>query len=124
MTIACRGVRGAITCSANTRDAILAATTELLQAVIAANGIVAADVASVWFTTTADLYAEFPAVAARQIGWTDTALMCTHEMNIPGSLQSCIRLIIHWNTNLAQADITHVYLAGAAVLRPDRAKNK
>jgi chorismate mutase len=102
----------------------LAATTELLQAVIAANGIVAADVASVWFTTTADLYAEFPAVAARQIGWTDTALMCTHEMNIPGSLQSCIRLIIHWNTSLAQADITHVYLAGAAVLRPDRAKNK
>ena len=107
MTIACRGVRGAITCNANTREAILAATIELLQAVIAANGIDAADVASVWFTTTADLYAEFPAVAARQIGWTDTALMCTHEMNIPGSLQSCIRLIIHWNTTLAQADITH-----------------
>jgi chorismate mutase len=122
MTMACRGVRGAITCPANTREAILAATRELLEAVIAANGIKAEDVASCWFTTTSDLYAEFPAVAARQLGWTDTALMNTHEMTVPGSLPMCIRLIIHWNTTVTQADITHVYLGGASVLRPDRAR--
>jgi chorismate mutase len=122
MTMACRGVRGAITCSANTRESILAATRELLEAVIAANGIKAEDVASCWFTTTTDLYAEFPAVAARQLGWTDTALMNTHEMTVPGSLPMCIRLIIHWNTTVAQADIKHIYLGGASVLRPDRAR--
>lgn len=122
MTMACRGVRGAITCPANTREAILAATRELLEAVIAANGINAEDVASCWFTTTSDLYAEFPAVAARQLGWTDTALMNTHEMTVPGSLSMCIRLIIHWNTTVAQADIKHIYLGGASVLRPDRAR--
>lgn len=122
MSMACRGVRGATTCTSNTRDAILAATSELMRAVIDANGIDKADVASVWFTTTADINAEFPAVAARQLGWTDTALMCTHEMTVPGSLPACIRLIMHWNTAKSQADIVHVYLHGAAVLRPDRAK--
>ena len=122
MTMACRGVRGAITCDRNTREEILAATRELLEAVIAANQIDAADVASCWFTTTTDLNAEFPAVAARQIGWTDTALMNTHEMLVPGGLPRCIRLIIHWNTTVAQADIKHIYLRGASVLRPDRAQ--
>lgn len=122
MSMACRGVRGATTCTSNTRDAILAATSELLRAVIDANGIDKADVASVWFTTTADINAEFPAVAARQLGWTDTALMCTHEMTVPGSLPACIRLIMHWNTSKSQAEIVHVYLHGATVLRPDRAK--
>lgn len=122
MTMVCRGVRGATTCTSNTRAAILAATNELLQAVIDANGIDKADIASVWFTTTADLNAEFPAVAARQLGWTDTALMCTHEMSVPGSLPACIRLIMHWNTSKTQADIVHVYLHGATALRPDRAK--
>lgn len=122
MSMACRGVRGATTCTSNTRDAILAATSELMRAVIDANGIDKADVASVWFTTTADINAEFPAVAARQLGWTDTALMCTHEMTVPGSLPACIRLIMHWNTAKSQHDIVHVYLHGAAVLRPDRAK--
>ncbi|MEY2845956.1 MAG: hypothetical protein RL076_1502 [Chloroflexota bacterium] len=123
MDMACRGVRGATTCTSNTRDAILAATSELMRAVIDANHIDKADVASVWFTTTADINAEFPAVAARQLGWTDTALMCTHEMTVPGSLPACIRLIMHWNTSKPQADIVHVYLHGAAVLRPDRAKS-
>jgi monofunctional chorismate mutase len=79
MSMVCRGVRGATTCASNTRDAILAATSELMRAVIDANSIDKADVASVWFTTTADINAEFPAVAARQLGWTDTALMCTHD---------------------------------------------
>ena len=122
MTIACRGVRGAITCASNTREAIIEATTTMLQAVIKANGIVPADVASIWFTTTIDLYAEFPAVAARKIGFTDTALMNAHEMTVPGSLPMCIRLIMHWNTAKPQSDITHIYLGGATVLRPDLAK--
>lgn len=122
MNVACRGVRGATTCASNTRDAILAATSELLLTVIDANGIDKADVASVWFTTTAEINAEFPAVAARQLGWTETALMCTHEMSVPGSLPACIRLIIHWNTSKLQSEIVHVYLHGASALRPDRAK--
>ena len=122
MTIACRGVRGAISCASNTREAIIAATNTLLVAVIEANGVTIADVASIWFTTTTDLYAEFPAVAARKIGFTDTALMNAHEMTVPGALPLCIRLIMHWNTNKAQSDIKHVYLGGAAVLRPDLAK--
>ena len=122
MTIACRGVRGAITCAGNTREAIIEATTTLLEGVITANGIVPADVASIWFTTTTDLYAEFPAVAARKIGFTDTALMNAHEMTVPGSLPMCIRLIMHWNTAKPQSDIKHIYLGGATVLRPDLAK--
>ncbi len=122
MPMACRGVRGATTCAQNTREAILAATRELIEAVVAANDINVADVASCWFTTTSDLYAEFPAVAARQLGWTDTALMNTHEMAVPGGLPMCIRLIIHWNTERAQADIQHVYLRGAVALRPDRVR--
>lgn len=122
MTIACRGVRGAISCASNTREAIIEATNTLLVAVIEANGVTIADVASIWFTTTTDLYAEFPAVAARKIGFTDTALMNAHEMTVPGALPLCIRLIMHWNTNKAQSDIKHVYLGGAAVLRPDLAK--
>ena len=122
MTIACRGVRGAISCASNTREAIIEATNTLLVAVIEANGVTIADVASIWFTTTTDLYAEFPAVAARKIGFTDTALMNAHEMTVPGSLPMCIRLIMHWNTSKAQTDIKHVYLGGAAVLRPDLAK--
>ena len=122
MTIACRGVRGAISCASNTREAIIEATNTLLVAVIEANGVTIADVASIWFTTTTDLYAEFPAVAARKIGFTDTALMNAHEMTVPGSLPMCIRLIMHWNTAKPQSDIAHIYLGGATVLRPDLAK--
>ncbi|MFM2032634.1 MAG: chorismate mutase [Chloroflexota bacterium] len=122
MTIACRGVRGAITCPTNSRADIIESTNALLNAVIDANGITIADVASIWFTTTTDLYAEFPAVAARQLGFTDTALMNSHEMTVPGALPMCIRLIMHWNTTKAQADVKHIYLRGATVLRPDLAK--
>lgn len=122
MTIACRGVRGAITCPSNTREDIIESTHALLTAVIDANGVDVADVASIWFTTTTDLYAEFPAVAARKIGFTDTALMNSHEMTVPGALPMCIRLIMHWNTTKSQRDIKHTYLRGATVLRPDLAK--
>ncbi len=121
MEVRCRGVRGATTCDENTREAILAATHELLTLLIEANGIHPEDIASAIFTTTPDLNAEFPAVAARAIGWIDTALLCGHEMAVPGSLPRCIRVLIHWNTTKRADEIVHVYIRGARGLRPGRA---
>lgn len=121
MTVRCRGIRGATTCAENTREAILAATREMLQQLIAANGLHPDDIASAIFTTTPDLNAEFPAVAARELGWLDTALLCGHEMAVPGSLPRCIRVLIHWNTTRSASEIVHVYIRGARSLRPDRA---
>jgi chorismate mutase len=115
----CRGVRGATTADANTREAILEATRQLLALMIRRNGIRAEDVASAIFTTTTDLNAEFPALAARQLGWTNVALMCFHELDVPGSLRKCIRILIHWNTDKPAHEIQHVYIKGAANLRPD-----
>ena len=116
-----RGIRGATTVAANTRSAILDATHELLAEMIARNGVEGDDVASAWFTTTADLNAEFPAVVARQnFGWHSAALMCGHEMDVPGALPACLRILLHVNTRRRQDEIEHVYLRGAAVLRPDR----
>lgn len=120
MTRVCRGVRGATTVDANTRDDILAATRDLLRRLIAANDIHPNDVASVIFSTTSDLNAEFPAVAARQLGWHDSALFCTHEMNVPDALERCIRILIHWNTERSLDEIEHVYIRKARNLRPDR----
>ena len=119
----CRGIRGATTVETNSREAILAATEELLHELIGRNGVRTEDVASAYFTTTPDLDAEFPAVAARNgFGWTDVALMCGHEMDVPGSLRMCLRILLHVNTDRAQHEICHVYLRGAAVLRPDLAE--
>ena len=118
--IVCRGVRGATTTTANTAEAILEATRDMLQQVIEANQIDPKDVASVWFTTTPDLNAEYPAVAARQLGWHDSALMCSHEMSVPNGLKLCIRVLIHWNTTRSLKEIRHIYLRGAVSLRPDR----
>jgi chorismate mutase len=121
MTIYCRGIRGATTAEANTRDAILEATRDMLIRLIEANDLHVDDIASVIFSTTADLNAEFPAVAARALGWLDTALFCTHEMAVPGSLPRCIRVLIHWNTNRRADEINHIYVREAATLRPERA---
>lgn len=121
MTIRCRGVRGATTCESNTREAILEATDEMLRLLIAANGIAPDDIASAIFTTTPDLNAEFPAVAARALGWTDTALLCGHEMSVPGSLGRCIRVLVHWNTEKSAGEVVHTYIRGAKGLRPERA---
>jgi chorismate mutase len=115
----CRGVRGATTVESDTRDEILKATRQLLALMVRQNGIDHRDVASALFTTTPDLNAEFPALAARQMGWLDVALMCTHELSVPGSLAKCIRILVHWNTNKAAHEIAHVYIKGAAALRPD-----
>ncbi|HWQ15928.1 MAG TPA: chorismate mutase [Roseiflexaceae bacterium] len=121
MTIYCRGIRGATTAEANTREAILEATRDMLERLIAANGLRAEDIASAIFSTTPDLNAEFPAVAARELGWTDTALFCTHEMAVPGSLPRAIRVLVHWNTTRRADEIVHVYIRGARSLRPERA---
>lgn len=73
-----------------------------------------------FFTTTTDLTAEYPALAARQMGWHDAALMCSHEMAVPHGLKACIRVLIHWNTTHTLTEIQHVYIRGAVNLRPDR----
>jgi chorismate mutase len=118
----CRGVRGATTCEANTSGSILKATRELLALMIRQNGIDSADVASAVFSTTRDLDAEFPAMAARQLGWWDVALMCVNELDVPGSLRRCIRILLHWNTDKPIEQIVHVYIKEAAKLRPDRSE--
>jgi chorismate mutase len=123
MTVYCRGIRGATTCEANTPEAILQATRELLVLLIEANAIDSADIGSVIFSTTPDLNAEFPALAAREIGWHDIALMCTHEMHVAKALPRCIRVLIHWNTSKSQSEIKHVYIRGACSLRPERGVN-
>jgi chorismate mutase len=117
----CLGVRGAITVEDNTAEAILDAAHELLAALIAANGIEPDDVGAVFFTTTRDVNAEYPAVAARQLGWNEVAILCSHEMDVPHGLSKCLRVLVMWNTTLAPRDIRHVYLRGAQSLRPDRA---
>ena len=115
-----RGIRGATTVESNTREAILDATRELLGEIIRANAIDRADVASAYFTTTTDLNAEFPAVVARnEFGWTSIALMCGHEMDVPGSLRMCLRIMLRVNSEVPQEKVCHVYQRGAAALRPD-----
>ena len=114
-----RGIRGATTVESNTRDAILEATGELLSAIIDANGLQEDDVASVFFSATQNLNAEFPALAARDLGWSHVALTCMQEMYVPGSLAMCIRILMHANTAKAQSEVQFVYLRGAGVLRPD-----
>jgi chorismate mutase len=118
----CRGVRGATTAEANTSEAILQASRELLALLIRLNDIREEDVGGAIFTTTPDLNAEFPALAARQLGWLNTAMICHHELDVPGSLRRCIRVLILWNTNKSLNEITHVYIKGAANLRPDLSK--
>jgi len=82
------------------------------------NDIEAGDVGSAIFSMTHDLNAEFPALAARQLGWLDVPLICTHEVNVPGSLPNCIRILLHWNTEKPQSEIQHVYIKEAIKLRP------
>ena len=118
----CRGIRGATTVAHNTREEILAATRELIALLIRRNSVDPKDVASAIFSTTPDLDAEFPAMAARQLGWLDVPLLCGHEMSVPGSLPRCIRVLVHWNTDLPQAEIQHIYIRDAEKLRPDLCK--
>lgn len=119
LSIACRGVRGATTIESNTAEDILEATTDLLEALIKLNDIQPEDVVSAVFTTTPELTAAFPALAARKLGWTEVPLLCAHEMNVPGSLQAVIRILLHINSPRSAAEIRHVYLREARALRPE-----
>ena len=112
-----RGIRGATTADHNTEESILTATKELLGRLIDANDIDPDDVAAAFFTTTTDLNAEFPAVAARQIGWSHVALMCGHEMAVPDGQSQCIRVLVLVNTDKAARKLSNIYLGGAANLR-------
>ena len=115
-----RGIRGATTVTADEPELILQATRELLEEILAENeGMRMEDVASALFTVTDDLASTFPAQGARQMGWGLVPMMCAREIPVPGSLPRVIRVLVHWNTELAQNQITHVYLRDAVKLRPD-----
>ncbi len=115
----CRGIRGATTIESNTAEDILEATTDLLEALIRLNDIVPEDVVSAIFTTTPELTASFPAMAARGLGWTEVPLLCAHEMNVPGALGGVVRILLHINTDRTPSEIRHVYLREARALRPE-----
>ena len=122
MTLCSRGVRGATTVTENSREAILYATRQMLALLIRRNQIKSEDIASAIFTVTKDLNAEFPALAARQLGWLEVPLLCGYEVEVPGSLPLCVRVLVHWNTVLPQSDIQHIYIHDAVRLRPDLSK--
>ena len=112
-------IRGAITVPRDEPGELLGATRELLAAIIERNQIVAADVVSAIFTLTPDLASEFPALAARQLGWRDAALLCTMEIPVPGSLGRTVRVLVHVEFEEPRAAVEHVYLREAVALRPD-----
>lgn len=115
-----RGVRGATSVAADTREGILEATRELLREVLRANQIEQFDdIVSILFTTTPDLTATFPAEAARELGMQLVPLLCASEIAVPGRLPKCVRLLMHLNTEKPPKDIVHVYLREARSLRPD-----
>jgi chorismate mutase len=115
-----RGVRGAITVNSNTESEIIAATEELAAQMIELNNISPENVASVFISTTEDLNQTFPAKALRKFsGWTYVPVMCMRELPVPNSLELCVRIMMHVNTEIPQDQIGHVYLRGAHVLRPD-----
>lgn len=118
--MAVRGIRGAITVGDDTPEMILEATQELLSMIMSENpSMKTADICSVIFSMTEDLISVFPAKAARQMGWNEVPLFCSQEIPVPNSLPKCIRVLIHWNTELSQNNIKHVYLGEAIRLRPD-----
>jgi chorismate mutase len=114
-----RGIRGAITVERDEPELLLDATETLLRTIVAENQFVPDDIASALFTLTPDLRSQFPAAAARRIGWTLVPLLNFTEIGVPGGLERCVRVLIHVNTEKSAHDIIHVYLEGARVLRPD-----
>jgi chorismate mutase len=116
--MATRGIRGATTVERNDRNDILTATRELLEVIVRLNGLRPDDIAYVWFTVTPDLDAEFPAFAARELGWTDVPLMCGREIPVPGAMARCIRVLVDWNTSKSQREVRHAFLHRAKELRP------
>ena len=114
----CRGIRGAITVSADSKESILDATKKLLMEMAVTNGTEIKDIAAVFFTTTPDLNAEFPASATRELGWpSNLAMLCGHEMNVPNDLPRCLRILMLVNTEKGPEEIAHVYLGEAKKLK-------
>lgn len=113
------GIRGAITVDDNTREAILKGTKQLLQEILSVNTLKVDDIVSIIFTTTDDLDAAYPAIAARELDITHGGLLCMQEMKVQDSLRMCIRVLVYTETSLTQKDVQHIYLEGARSLRPD-----
>lgn len=119
-----RGIRGAITVAADQPDEILTETRRLVLEMVKQNKIDPDSVASVIISTTSDISSAFPAKAVRTLeNWTYVPVMCTHEMDVPGSLPLCIRVMMHVDTLLAQKEVQHIYMNEAVKLRPDLVKN-
>ena len=119
-----RGIRGATTVDSDTKEDVLSSTRELLEAILMSNPeLETDDIASVLFTVTEDIVAAYPAEVARQMGWTLVPMICSREIPVPETLPFCIRLLIHWNTDLEQKEINHIYLKEAKTLRPDIINN-
>ncbi|MDQ4055091.1 MAG: chorismate mutase [Actinomycetota bacterium] len=114
-----RAVRGATQLDVDERDHMLARVAEMVLDVMSANGLEVDDFISVIFTATDDLVSEFPAYAARRLGFGEIPLICARELEIEGSMPRVVRMMAHVETDLPRADITHVYLHGAAALRKD-----
>jgi len=118
-----RGIRGATTATANTAEAIIEATDELLQELVRANQLDTAEICFAFFTTTHDLTAEFPAYAARRLGWVDVPLLCSHDMDVtlpnPRGVPMCIRILLLYNTERPQSAMRAVYLRGAQAIKAD-----
>ena len=121
--MAVRGIRGAITAEANTAEAIVEATETLLRELITLNALDMEEVAFAYFTTTPDLNAEFPALAARRLGWVDVPLLCGHDMSValpnPRGVARCVRVLLLYNTDKRQTEMRHAYLRGAAAIKSD-----
>ena len=118
-----RGIRGATVAADDSREAILDATRELLQEIVQENGVEPDEIAAAMFVATPDLHA-YPAEAARQLGWVMVPLLSFSDVDVPGSLRRCLRVLILWNTPRSQEEVVHVYRRGAEVLRPDLADTR
>jgi chorismate mutase len=116
-----RGIRGATTVATDTPEAIAEATLEMLGSITRLNDVRTGDIAAATFSTTADVCSAFPATSARAMGWTLVPMLCHHEIDVPGSLARCIRVLVLWNTERGPDEIRHVYLRDAVILRPDLA---
>jgi len=118
-----RGIRGATTAAVNEADAIVDATEELLLDLVARNRLDVDEIALAYFTTTPDLDAEFPALAARRLGWVDVPMLCGHDMAVPQpnprSVARCVRVLLLYNTDRAQREMQHAYLRGAIAIKRD-----
>ena len=120
--MAVRAIRGAVQVDANEGTAILAGTSELVTEVMTRNQLTPDDVISVVFSASADLNAEFPALAARKLGFQDVPLLCCGEIDVPGAMPRVVRLLMHVETTSPRSAVQHVYLRGAAALRLDIAQ--